>query len=525
MRKLKHIFLIILIIFTMAVSCDTGIKSSSSYTSDLVSSASDNSDSIESSNIDYSSAYISSSALLYSSATKSQASVSNTSSFKPYVKPLPPDIEIQQKGSVLEISSMANADKLNGFGAEWDPHFWMEYNTKYGVGESDWKKVTNRILELGIDRVRVSWVPFNHEIINDNDDPDVTNMDMFFLNEHNQELASLKRQLDFCQKNGIKVTLAYWGPTWRSWIGSNYSGNWWNAPYSASEYAENISVLLKHLIVDCKYTVIDEFCAFNEPSLGYYNKNGRIVFSEFASMMKILDTRLEKDGIRNKVKLIGSDDSSTRMGKVGTGNLYGLPWFEDSAKALNKICQAFSTHSYRFLLQDSNKDIAADMKAYFNTLKKYAPDKPLVVHEFGTANTMGAYHVNDLETYERALFLPKFAINLLNAGGAGALYWIMYDQLYYEGLEKDAKMATGLWAFKTENWRIRKMYHSWGLVTKHTSPGSLIYAGESQDLDLCIVALKDKDGFATYMIVNTAKTSKYFTIKTPVTKREFLLVA
>jgi hypothetical protein len=449
-----------------------------------------------------------SSAISYSSSSASSES---------YVKPLPSDVELEQKGSILQISETPNIDKLNSFGAEWDPHFWMPYNTKYDIDESDWVIITDRVLELGIDRVRVMWLPMWHEKSNDNKDPLVPDMEKFSFDSLNEEFVSLQRQLDFCQENGIKVTIAYWGPTRQSWIGSRYTGNWWNAPYNDDEYAENISVLLKHLVVTCKYTVVDEFCSFNEPSLGYFNKDGEIEFSEYSNMMNILDTRLKNDGIRDKVRLIASDDSSWR-GNIGSGILNGLPWFEKNVKYLNAIGDVFSTHSYRFLLEDSNEDMVFDMKAYFDLLKSYAPDKPLMIHEFGTANIRDAYHATDIETYERALLLPKFAINLLNAGGAGALYWTLYDQLYYEGLEENAKMSFGLWGFKTEDWRIRKTYHSWGLITKHTSPGSCVYAGQSTDPDICIAALEDQEGFATYLIVNTSKTTKEFTINTPVTE-------
>lgn len=526
----KSVSIIIIVLLTLISACNnagTGFVSSQSNPESLLSSSIEQSSTASSSSpvsvntslesIAQSIPDSSVSSLPVSSSTSSVSHTSSSASSEAYVKPLPPDVELEQAGSLLQISGTANSDKLNGFGVEWDPHFWMPYNTKYGTGEADWKIITNRVLELGIDRVRVGWQPVFHEFMNDNNDPATADMDMFYFNENNQELASLKRQLDFCQKNGIKVTLAYWGPTRQSWIGTKYSGNWWNAPYSDDEYAENISVLLKYLIVTCKYTVIDEFCSFNEPSLGYYNAEGRIVFDEYMNMMRTLAARLSKDGLRNKVRLIASDDSSSRMG-VGNGNLNGLSWFEKSVKALKVTGDVFSSHSYRFLVTDSNEDMLFDFKAYYNALKEYAPDKPLVFHEFGTSNTVDAYHVSDLESYDRALLLPKFAVNLLNAGGAGALYWTMYDQLYYEGIEKEAKMTIGLWGFKTENWRIRKLYHSWGLVTKYTFPGSSIYAGQSADPDICVVALKDPKGLTTYLIVNTGKTAKQFTIQTPITK-------
>ena len=495
---------------------NSSISSGDEISGDLQSSVTISSESILSIPTDSSEDSSSKSNSLTSKSNFSSSS-GNSNTSKPYVKPIPPDVELEQKGSVLQISGTANVDKLNSFGVEWDPFLWLPCNTRYGVDESDWKIITDRVIETGIDRVRVGWQPTYHEFMNDNDDPSVAKMDMFFFNENNKELASLKRQLDFCQKNGIKVTIFFWGPTNISWIGSKYSGNWWNAPNSEAEYVENVSVLLKYLIITCKYTVVDEICAFGEPSLGYYNKDGRIVFAEYRDMIRALSARLVNDGIRDKVKIIASDDSSSR-GNIGSGELNGLNWFEKSAIALKITGDIFSTHSYRFLLGDANEDIVFDMKTYYDMLKKYAPDKPLMVYEFGTSNYSDAYHVTDLETYERALLMPKFAVNLLNAGGAGASYWILYDQFYYEGAEKDAKMATGLWGFKTENWRIRKMYHSWGLLTKYTSSGSLIYKGQSEDPDLCIVALKDKKGFTTYLIVNTAKNSKQFTIKTPVTK-------
>lgn len=395
----------------------------------------------------------------------------------------------------IRISEHKQPLPLDGFGAEFDPHFFMGFNTSNGADEEGWELIGRRLDAMRLDRIRVGILPGMHEPVNDNKDPNVFNVDRFYFGDNNQKIVSLRRLLDLAQEKGIKVSLSYWGASNDMWMGSRYLGNYWNAPYDDEEYAENIAALLSFLIRDCGYDNITDLTLFNEPSLGYYTSEGVISFDAYAEMVRTVDRRLRKEGLRDAVRFCLSDDSSGN-------NLSGLPWFRSSLQSLSEIGELYSTHSYAYSIDTSPETILSGLQAYVTEQRRYSPTSPLVVHEFGTNRYMDAYHVADLETYDRALHLPYFAISLLNAGGTGALYWILFDQFYYNGPEKDAKMNTGLWGFATEDWKPRPTYHTWGVLTRDTVAGSDIFPATSDKDSIVASALRNPTGRWTILAVN-----------------------
>jgi len=399
----------------------------------------------------------------------------------------------------LNISKGRNTDLLHGIGVEWDAYFWMIFNTRRGVGEEDWELILRRTKEMGIHRIRVMFLPERIEPRNDNDDPDVINWDRFAMNS--EYMKSLKRQLDFIQEQGIKVNITYWNAVNTTWLGYNING-WATAPNDIYEYAENVSALLQHLIIDEGYTCIDEITLFNEPNHGFLNEHGVVDFDYYVEMVKAVDERLKRDGLRDKIKICVSDDAQD------------LNWYRRSVEALHEIGDIFTSHTYKYEISTPVFEINNWAKTSYNIKQRVAPDKPFYITEFGT-QTIDAYNTRDIGGYDRALFLPKFAINTLNGGAAGLLHWVLYDQYYYEGTAANAKMKWGLWGFKDEDWKVRPSYFSWSLLTKHTRVGSEIYMTESDDGNVSAVALKTPEGKWTYMVVNTGKTTKKFTVNNP----------
>lgn len=91
-----------------------------------------------------------------------------------------------------------------GFGVEWDPGFWHEWNVKSGVTEADWDLVVKRIAWMKIPVVRmmmqVKWC---------RDGQGKYDWDR-------AEMKNVYRYLDVCQKQGLTVILTDWGcePGW-----------------------------------------------------------------------------------------------------------------------------------------------------------------------------------------------------------------------------------------------------------------------------------------------------------------------
>src|ERR1035437_2617425 len=153
-----------------------------------------------------------------------------------------------EESVVVTVDCNAVACKsFMGFGVEWDPGFWHEWNVKNGVTEADWDLVTKRITWMKIPIVRmmmqVKWCYLD----GDKFDWDSGNM------------KNLYRYLDVCQKLKITVILTDWGcePDWLKVSGVANVGD--------PKYAAAIGAYLDHLLNAKHYTCIKYFIMVNEP--------------------------------------------------------------------------------------------------------------------------------------------------------------------------------------------------------------------------------------------------------------------
>ena len=407
------------------------------------------------------------------------------------------------KGAKLEVSDTKNVNNLDGFGAEWDPHLWMNFNTKHGVNEDDWELIKRRVRDMKLQVMRVMVMPEWHEPQNDNNDSGEIDWDAFDFTT--KPMLSLMKQLRFAQEENIKVNLTFWGADNRipSWLAFPGVSAWISAPLDIEEWAENVSVLLQYLIEKEKLDCVKQVTLYNEPDWAYYNSENKVDFDHYANMIRSVRSRLKDDGILDKVKLNISDDAQNPE------------WFLKVLQEIGDQGDMFNSHSYIFDNLESNKRIYEWYKDLVSYKERFAPGKPYVLGEFGTNKIIDAYHQSDIETYERGLYYARLAVNFLNAGGAGASAWTLFDQYYYDGPMKSAKMNLGLWGFKDEDWRVRPTYHSWALVNRYTRVDSEIYSIKSWDDSIAATALKTKQGEWTFLITNSGDTQKEFTIINP----------
>lgn len=74
------------------------------------------------------------------------------------------------------------------------------------------------------------------------------------------------------------------------------------------------------------------------------------------------------------------------------------------------------------------------------------------VSEFGsneTTNPPSAAAQMDTDTYRRAMYVARFAINALDSGFTYMSYWVLGNS-YYDG----TMMDLGLWKYKNKNWEL-----------------------------------------------------------------------
>jgi len=418
----------------------------------------------------------------------------------PEEPPAPPALD---GTPVIEVATKPNPMPLDAFGVEWDPHLWRESNRENGVGKEDRELIRRRIRAMRIRKMRMGTVAIAFEPENDNDDPAVIDWNGFRFEDDavNDRMYSLYRHLDVCEEFGISVTIAFWPVHVRSWLGLPNGRNWGGAPNSLEEAAENISALLQHLKNRRQYTCLRELILHNEPNHDFFNGSGAIDFDYFADYCQTVHKRLEKDGLRDGIALVGSDDG------------FSLPWFRDTQRRLDRLVDKYDSHMYRF---DADTASVGRLARLLTAARASIVRKPFFYGEFGTGHTSGPNRVTDLDTFERGLFLAVHAVNSLKAGASGACYWVLHDMYYKRKNPKALNgglMGMGLWAYKDKNWTVRPSYHAYALLTRYTVPGSRVFDVRGGDESVDGVALLSPQGQWAYLVTNRSRNHHEFVLR------------
>lgn len=210
-----------------------------------------------------------------------------------------------------------------GFGAQIDTDVYMPWNNLTADEEAMLEK---RIADMNLQFTRIKFFPEFFERANDNDDPDVFDADAEGIDFDSTEMRALYKILDICEKYGINVDLSWYGCyAWfdsydgkydGSWLGYSdevtMQKNWVTAPRKTAEfdgfaeYAENIYVGLDYLINVKKYTCLYGFSVIAEM---FMDDNGVISWDAYAECVKGIDERLEKEGLRDKIKFLGTSNN------------------------------------------------------------------------------------------------------------------------------------------------------------------------------------------------------------------------
>lgn len=390
----------------------------------------------------------------------------------------------------------SNGRKTTGFGAQFDTLIVEPQN---GLTDDEWVNIqVAAIKETNLQCVRVRFFPECYERGNDNDDPDVFDYNSENVDFNSAEMLQYYKLFDAFEANGVQVDLSWYGcrttfasadkKITGSWLGGVYGENGvtnWSAVPSLgknpeAEFAESVAACLKYLVEVKGYTCIREYSIFPEPEG---------MMSDFTMLGRIgadIANRLERMGIKDKFVYSGPADY---------GNNAVL--FEE--KYLSKYTFEKATSSvYPFNATTENEVMEEFARSYTAVTDKYRLD--WAIAECGTSNYIDPVHNKDSETYDRALFMPRFMINMINGGCTGMKYFVFSD-CYYDG----ALNKLGLFCFRHEGWAAKPVFYSWGMVMKYTDIGSEIYPIVSSDPDVNMTAFKLPDGGWSYMMTNNSE--------------------
>lgn len=398
-----------------------------------------------------------------------------------------------------------NGRYTEGFGCQIDTHI---YNN--GFSDDELEMLYSRVIEMNLQNIRTQVFPEWYERGNDNDDPNVFDADSANVDFNSIEMVQLFKLLDFCEKNGIKVDLSFYGcqPNFtskdgkitKSWLASPFTKNWITSPKlvdengaafpGLEEFAESVYGLLNYVLNVKKYTCVNEFSVFPEPDLAYVTANASVSHTEYVQLVKIVDEKLKKEGIRNKIQFSGPAAASSSVMN-----------FMRYAESLGDVFDKLTISSYRY----DDKDDNSTFTDYGSGMVELCDEKNVSfgVTEFGSKNVIDSCNQTDIDTYDRALFLGRYMIGLMNTGCTSMKYWEIADMNYGGSM-----MRLGLWKYRNEDYKARPQYYTWSLITKYTELGSQVYPIVSKDGDFCAVAFRLPSGDWTYYACNTSSETK-----------------
>lgn len=409
--------------------------------------------------------------------------------------------------------------RLEGLGVELDPHFLSQNVTRNdGATPDDWKNIVERRVEMmNIQRFRVMLQPHWWEPVNDNSDPQVADESKFTFDS--PEMKSVYAVLDLAERTGAGVTLVVWGcPAYCSYIEEgvpsqgqrhflcNKNGtNWVTAPEDNEEFAENFSAVVKHLIEVKGYKCVKEITPFNEPDGNVCEPD------QYIEIVKALDRRFRKDGIRKKVRFNISDNTDCRRF-----------FLKECADNLADYADIFNSHTYMCGYECPNSYAYGWEKDNIDVVRKTG--KNHFIGEFGSNLCVGASRQKDINWYKRGVLITRNCLNFLNAGAVGASYWSLIDQYYNKNASYEEMQQLGLWRYKKsvyqgadaegckEDYQPRPNYYAYSLLTRFVRKGDEVYPLDLQNEYAIGSAFLSEDGGWTYVFANGSEDDLEFNL-------------
>ncbi len=290
--------------------------------------------------------------------------------------------------------------------------------------------------------------------------------------------------------------------------------------YDIETYTNALVKLVDYMVNTVKAKYFVGLNIKNEPDGSYYQITGWE--DKFFETDKILHNKLKAVGLRDKIKLIGGETTTY--------------WAVDSEiKAHNKYKEYYdilSIHEYKSTSEwnitklpsgkmRNSQLIAGDYKKRLDNQKDNFKDKPIMLGEYGATDKDVLY--ND------TLSQVEFAMQSINAGISGALYW------KYSGGNAVAKDKSLL--LDVDGYRIKpnaNLFYPVAAFSKYTRLNSNVYkydytGGSDQNKiqRVFLNAFKAPDGNVTFKLMNNGFEEKevVLNVEIPTDKTTFNIIS
>jgi hypothetical protein len=342
--------------------------------------------------------------------------------------------ESYSEDTIIAMPENAILTNFLGFGAEWDSRDYAAND----ITSVDFDLITSRIQWMRLPIVRMMMVA-NYCYLGNGT-----------FNWNSPQMLLLYRNLDYCQKQGIKVILVDWG--------AEHDMEWLRSPgikgASDPEYAVVIANYMDYLVNKKGYNCIKYFTLVNEPDLFLRDWN------RWKEGVTNVWNKFENKGLNQKVKILGPDTTSKSE-----------EWTQKTYQQLSSIISNYDVHYY------SNKKLVepGGFEQYLLSRYKYIlSDKLLrgnafIIAEAGmnddAKHPVGNPHIDE---YGYGMFMADYAIQAVRAGSSAVLAWMLDDNSL-------RSFYWGMWGNKNRRFELRPWFYPWALLSRYFPTDSVLY--------------------------------------------------
>jgi hypothetical protein len=299
----------------------------------------------------------------------------------------------------------------------------------------------------------------------------------------NDQMQTLDRILDYCQKNDVDV---FFTQMWADveWNAFEKAGRLQSAPKSVEDFAQGLATLMEHLIKTEHYTCIRWLCIVNEPGSQWSWWQG--ADGQPVSLMPALHAvraELDKRGI--PVGLSAPDWSD--MGQ-------DTPEFDFNDKGV----AAFDAHNYEYFPNTNLQKLWAE--------KAHARGIPFFQSEFGDwagNDPFSNRSTASPKSYSNQLVNAEKVIQGMNVGVDGFNRWSFTNRGDLDGQWQLVR------TFDTNSWEYFKRvvpepvpYFSYGILTRFMAKHSAVLQTENSNADPVAAATQSPKGNLTVYVLN-----------------------
>lgn len=351
------------------------------------------------------------------------------------------------------------------------------------------------------------------------------------LDFNTQEVKSLYKLLDYCQKRNIPVLFGEWG-----------APGLWNLDESIPEieraddprWIKMITKYLNHLIIEKGYTCIKYYNLVNEPNGYWASTDGD--WEQWQTGYRLLAKELETTGLNKYVTLSGPDAVTQWDHPKHPKKAHD--WVYSTVTDLDTITGLYDFHIYadQDLIRSGN--FISYLQPFTSEINK--TKKPMVLGELGMKYSGALKEENkkrgEADPYagpdDSSMFVYDYfygvdmadaAIQSMLAEVGGAIAWDLDDAMHTVGDlgEKNQLKKWGMWNILAEEFgnleadkTPRPWSYTWALLCNTFPPGSDIFKPEFSIKNDSIRAVASiKEDVFSMAFVNQSDASKLIEIK------------